>query len=97
MRYPGDRKTQMAMAESAEQLGLSHLASWMLEELRREDPAYLPAQRALANVYEKRRQYSDAIAVWELLLKVAPHDGEALRKIQDLAASDTIVRGNYRR
>jgi hypothetical protein len=29
--------------------------------------------------------------------KVAPHDGEAVRKIQDLAANETIARGNYRR
>jgi serine/threonine protein kinase len=97
VRYPGDLKTQMVMADSAEQLGLTHLASWMLEEARRQDPAYLPAHRALASIYEKRRQYSEAIAVWELVRKLAPHDAEALRKIQDLAASDTIARGNYRR
>ena len=97
VRDPSDLKTQMAMAESAEELGLTHLASWMLEELRRQDPKYLPAHRALATIYEKRRQFSDAIAVWELVRKVAPHDGEAARKIQDLAANDAIARGNYRR
>ena len=52
---------------------------------------------ALATLYAKQQQFSDAIAVWELVRKIAPHDGEALRKIQDLAASDTIARGNYRR
>ncbi|HWG42370.1 MAG TPA: serine/threonine-protein kinase [Gemmataceae bacterium] len=97
VRHPRDVKTQMAMAVSAEELGLIHLASWMLEELRRQDPRYLPAHRALAILYEKQRQYSDAIAVWELVRKVAPHDAEAARKINDLAASDTIARGNYRR
>jgi serine/threonine protein kinase len=97
VRYPGDPKTQMAMAESAEGMGLTHLAEWMLEELRRQDPHYLPAHRALAHIYENRRQYSEAIAVWELVRKVAPHDAEALRKIQDLAANDTIARGNYKR
>ena len=97
VRHPSDVKTQMAMAEAAEELGLIHLASWMLDELRHQDPKYLPAHRALALIYEKQRQYSDAIAVWELVRKVAPHDGEAARKINDLAASDTIARGNYRR
>jgi cytochrome c-type biogenesis protein CcmH/NrfG len=85
------------MAEAAEQLGLDHLAMWMLEEVRRMDPNHLPAHRSLARLYEKRKQYSDAIAVWELVRKVAPHDGEAARKIQDLAASDTIARGGYGR
>ncbi len=97
VRHPSDVKTQMAMADSAEKLGLIHLASWMLDELRHQNPNYLPAHRALATIYEKQRQYSDAIAVWELVRKVAPHDGEAARKINDLAASDTIARGNYRR
>ena len=97
VRHPSDVKTQMAMAEAAEQLGLERLASWMLEEIRQQDPHYLPAHRALANLYEKQKQYSDAIAVWELVRKVAPHDGEAARKIQDLAASDTIARGGYGR
>jgi serine/threonine protein kinase len=97
VRHPGDVRTQMAMAESAEELGLVHLAAWMLEEVRRQDPRHLPAYRALALIYEKQRQYSDAIAVWEALRKVAPHDGDAARKINDLAASDTIARGNYRR
>ncbi len=97
VRHPRDVKTQMAMAEAAEQLGLERLATWMLEEIRQQDRNYLPAHRALANLYEKQKQYSDAIAVWELVRKVAPHDGEAARKIQDLAASDTIARGGYGR
>jgi serine/threonine protein kinase len=96
-RYPSDTKTQMAMAESAEALGLLHLASWMLQEIRRQDRHHVPAFRALAKLYEKRRQYSDAIVVWEELRKLIPHDGEAARKINDLAASDTIARGNYGR
>ena len=97
VRQPSDVKTQMAMAESAEELGLVHLAAWMFDEIRQRDPRYLPAHRALATLYAKQQQFSDAIAVWELVRKIAPHDGEALRKIQDLAASDTIARGGYGR
>ncbi len=97
VRYPGDVKMQMTMAQAAEKLNLLHLASWMLEEIRRHDPRHLPAHRALASIYERQKQYSDAIAVWEDVRKFAPHDSEAARKIQDLAAADTIARGNYRR
>ncbi len=97
VRHPSDMRTQMLMAEAAEELRLIHLASWMLEELRQQKPRYLPAYRALAGIYERQRQYSDAIAVWEAVRKLAPYDGEAMKKIQDLAASETIARGNYRR
>jgi tetratricopeptide (TPR) repeat protein len=97
VRHPGDIKTQIAMAEAAQELGLIHLAEWMLEEICQQDRRHLPARRTLARLYEKERRYSEAIAVWESVCKVAPHDGEAKRKIQDLAASETIARGNYRR
>lgn len=95
VRHPGDVKMQMILAEAAEELELIHLASWMLEEIRRFHPAHLPAYRALASLYERQRQFSDAIAVLEELRKRVPHDGEAARKINDLAAADTIARGNY--
>ncbi len=97
VRQPSDVKMQMTMAQAAEKLNLLHLAAWMLEEVRRHDPRHLLAHRALASIYERQRQYSEAIAVWEEVRKFAPHDGEAARKIQDLAAAETIARGNYGR
>jgi serine/threonine protein kinase len=95
VRDPGDVKTQMTLAQAAEGLNLIRLASWMLEELRRNHPHHLPAYRALATLYEKQRQFSSAIGVWEELRKLTPEDREAARKINDLAAADTILRGNY--
>jgi serine/threonine protein kinase len=95
VRYPGDVKIQMTLAEAAEELRLVRLATWMLEEVRRHHPHHLPAYRALASIYERQRQFSAAIAVWEELRKLTPEDPEASRKINDLAASDTIMRGNY--
>ena len=85
------------MAESADKLGLHRLAAWMYEEVRRLNPRGVPAQRALARLYERQRQYSDAIVVWEAIRKLLPYDPEAARKIQDLAANDTIARGGYGR
>ncbi|MHB1425314.1 MAG: protein kinase domain-containing protein [Gemmataceae bacterium] len=97
VRDPSDVKMKMTLAQAAEELDLVHLASWMYEDIRRQHPRHLPAYRALASIYERQRQYSDALAVWEELLKAAPHDTEAPRKINDLAAAETIARGNYRR
>ena len=34
--------------------------------------------------------------MWELVHQEAPHDAEAKRKMNDLAAQETIERGNYR-
>jgi serine/threonine protein kinase len=95
VRYPNDVKIQMTLAQAAEELDLIHLSTWMLEEIRRHYPHDLPAYRALALIYERQRQYSDAIAIWEELRKLTPQDREAARKINDLAAVDTIARGNY--
>ncbi len=95
VRDPSDVKTQMTLAKAAEDLNLVRLAGWMLEEIRRHHPHHLPAYRALATLYEKQRQFSSAIGVWEELRKLTPEDREAARKINDLAASDTILRGNY--
>jgi serine/threonine protein kinase len=95
VRYPSDVKIQMTLAEAAEELELIYLATWMLEEVRRHHPQHLPGYRALALMYERQRQYSEAIAVWEELRKLTPQDREASRKINDLAAAYTIARGNY--
>lgn len=97
VHHPGDVKMQMVMAKSAQELGLVHLATWMLEEVRSQHPRHLPAKRALALLYEAQRQLSNAIAIWEEVRRLIPHDVEAARKLNDLAASDTIARGNYRR
>jgi serine/threonine protein kinase len=97
VRHPDDVKTQLTMAESAQELGLVHLATWMLEEICHHDPRFLPAHRALAYLQEKQQQYGEAIAAWEQVCKLVPHDVEAKRKIQDLAASATIARGRFRR
>jgi serine/threonine protein kinase len=97
VRHPGDVGVQMSMAEAALELQLTHMAVWMYEEIRQHHRRHLPAYRALASLYERQRQYSDAIAVYEELRKLNPNDVEVARKINDLAASDTIERGNYRR
>jgi cytochrome c-type biogenesis protein CcmH/NrfG len=95
VRNPSDVRIQMTMAEAAQQIHLTHLAVWMLEEIRQHHRSHLPAYRMLASIYERQRQYSDAISVYDELRKLVPHDAEVARKINDLAAADTIARGNY--
>ena len=95
VRNPWDLGTQMDMAEAALQLGWLDLAIWILEQARQRDGADPELNRFLARLYEQRGNFSQAIALWELVKKADPTDEEAQRKGKDLAASETISRGRY--
>jgi hypothetical protein len=92
---PWDVGAQLAMAEAADRLGLQTLALWILEEARLKEPLDAKVNRALARLYEKRGNLSQAIALWELVRKAVPTDTEAHQKTTDLAAHETIQRGGY--
>jgi tetratricopeptide (TPR) repeat protein len=92
---PWDVGTHLAMAEAFEGLGLIDQAVWTLEQARQTDNKHLKINRALAQVYEKRGNFTQAMALWELVRKAAPRDQEAQNKAKDLAASATIARGKY--
>jgi tetratricopeptide (TPR) repeat protein len=92
---PWDVGTQMDMADAADALGLLDLAVWNLEQARQRNPQDATVNRALARLYEKRGNFTQAIGLWELVRKADPRDIEAQHKAKDLAASDTIARGNY--
>lgn len=94
-KNPWDIGPQMDMAEAADALGLSDLAVWVLEQARQKDPNLVALNRSLARLYEKRGNFAQAIALWELVRKVDPSDIEASHKSKDLAASETIQRGQY--
>jgi Tfp pilus assembly protein PilF len=95
VRNPWDIGAQMDMAEAADALGLLDLAVWVMEQARQKNPQDATVNRALARLYEKRGNFSQAIGLWELVRKAVPSDVEAQHKAKDLAASDTIARGNY--
>jgi tetratricopeptide (TPR) repeat protein len=95
LRNPWDVGTQMRMAESADALGLLDLAVWSLEQARQKSPKDPHLNRALATLYEKRGNFSQAIALWAMVRKAWPHDVEAQDKARHLAASETIARGHY--
>ncbi|HMF18122.1 MAG TPA: hypothetical protein VKE98_12995, partial [Gemmataceae bacterium] len=65
-----------------------------LEQIKK-DSFQVRANRALALLYEKQGDYPRAIAFWEQVLRGEPGNFEDERKLKDLAARDTIVRGNY--
>ena len=83
------------MAEAADALGLVDMAIFILDQARQKFPKDPTLNRALARLFEKRGNYSHAIALWQQVKDVVPADVEAAHKAKDLAASETIQRGQY--
>ena len=94
-RNPWDVGAQMDMAAAADALGQLDLAVWLLEQARQKSQTLPTLNRALAQLYEKRGNFTQAIALWNLVRKARPSDKEADRKLKDLAVNETIARGNY--
>jgi tetratricopeptide (TPR) repeat protein len=94
-RNPWDVGTQMDMAEAADLLGLLDLAVWNLEQARQKSARDPGLNRALALLYEKRGNFSQAMALWDQVRKVKPRDEEVAHKLRDLAVHETISRGQY--
>jgi serine/threonine protein kinase len=95
-RTPDDVGTQMEMAQAAVELGLLALGEWLLEQAREQAPENAAVLRALAEVAEKQGKLTQAVTLWEEVRKADPSDPDARGKINQLAAADTIARGNYR-
>ena len=94
-RNPWDVGIQIDMADAAENLGLLDLAIWSVEQARQKNPRDSKTNRVLARLYEKRGNFTQAMALWSVILQNNPADNEAQDKAKDLAASETIARGNY--
>jgi tetratricopeptide (TPR) repeat protein len=94
-RNPWDLGTQLDMAEAFDALGLSDLAVFTLDQARQKYPKDATLNRALARQFEKRGDFQKAIILWQLVKETNPTDVEAAHKAKDLAASDTIAKGQY--
>ena len=92
---PWDVGVQMAMAKAFVKFKLYEGALWCLEQARHSAPKELKVTRELARVYEKVGNFAAAKALWDIVREADPTDEEAWRKNNDLAANETIARGNY--
>lgn len=94
-RNPWHTDTQREMALAADALGLLDVAIWILEQARQKNSLDAGVNRALARLYERRGNFTQAITLWEAVHRAEPSDREAADKVKDLAARDTIQRGQY--
>ena len=53
------------------------VAIWTLEQARPKDPRNPSLNRALAELYERRGNFTQAIALWEMVRKARPGDDQA--------------------
>lgn len=95
IRNPWDMATHLSMAQAFEGLEWHDHALWTLEQIRPTHPKDPKVNRPLARLYERRGNFNQAIALWELVRQADPGDQEAQRKSKDLAASATIAKGRY--
>lgn len=95
LRNPWDQGAHLAMADAFENLDLSEMAIWTLDQLRQVEPNNPAINRPMARLFEERGQFTQAIALWDLVRKADPKDIEAQRKYKDLAAHATIAKGKY--
>jgi serine/threonine protein kinase len=96
-RSPADGDTHIDMAEAAGKLGLPKLALWLLEQGRTQAPNHTNLLKALARLYEEQTKWKLAVAVWEEVVRLEPHDVDAPRRINDLLAQAHLSRGYLRR
>jgi tetratricopeptide (TPR) repeat protein len=74
---------------------LLDVAIYILDQAREKDGKNPTLNRSLARLFEKRGNFAQAIKLWELVRQAVPSDAEANHKAKDLAASETIQRGQY--
>lgn len=89
---PWDVGAAMEGSEAALELKLPALGQWLMESVQKQaekDPHYW---RHMAKVYEANQAYPKAIACWERVKQLVPHDEEASRQVNALSASATIAR-----
>ena len=88
---PWDVNTSWEAAEAAVAFGANDVAEWLI------DSVFMIANdgeffKYAAQVYELCSSWPKAIASWERVKKINPHDEEAGRQINALSASATIQR-----
>ena len=66
-RNPWDIRVQMDMSVAADNLGLLDVAVWCLEQARQKSARDTVLNRALARLYEKRGNFTQAMALWQII------------------------------
>ena len=92
---PWHLRAHIVSAKAFESAGLNDLALWTLDQARQVNGMNPAINRHMAQMFEERGQFNQAMALWKLVAQKVPSDKEAAKKANDLAASATIAKGRY--
>ena len=92
---PWDVGLNVDLAEICKATERTDIASWAYSLAWKGDQKNVELNEAWATVLEERGQYSEAVKIWEHLLKLDPKNGKARSKISALHTMTTIDRGGY--
>ena len=76
-------------------LGFGDVALFAYSNAVKQDKENIPFLKALAELHETRRNYDEAINLWEKIHKLDPLSSEARSKQTQLQAEKTTDRGGY--
>lgn len=88
---PWDLPAQQALARAAEGLNLVDVAIWALEQARLQRPHDARLDRNLATLYEQRGHFTQALALWQRVVELAPRDAEAAERVARLQRAAASV------
>ncbi|WP_437206486.1 tetratricopeptide repeat protein [Planctomicrobium sp. SH664] len=92
---PWDTQLNEELAEASVKLERTDIARFALMEACKAAPRDKALLTKLAELLRERREYDDAIKVWEQVHKLEPADMTASRKITELQTEKTTDRGGY--
>lgn len=92
---PWDAHLNADMAEACKNQGFEEVAIFGYQKALEMEPDNKEYNRALAELLERRGDYSNAVKCWERIQKIDPLDGEARSKVTQLHASSMMDTGGY--
>jgi tetratricopeptide (TPR) repeat protein len=92
---PWDVGLNTDLAEICKATERTDIAAWAYSQAWKGDQKNVELNEAWAMVLEERGQYSEAVKIWEHLLKLDPKNGKARSKISALHTMKTIEGGGY--
>ena len=92
---PWDAQLEAWVGEACTQLGYADVALFAYSNAVKQDKENAAFLRALAALHRERRNYDEAINLWEKIHKLDPLDSEARSMQTQLQAEKTTDRGGY--
>ncbi|MBM82748.1 MAG: hypothetical protein CMJ78_19475 [Planctomycetaceae bacterium] len=92
---PWDAQLNADVGDACKNQGFIDVALFAYQKAVQSDPNNKEFLKVLAELYEQRGEYPNAVEAWERIRKIDPLDAEARTKANALAATSVMDRGGY--